>query len=144
MASFLKWSSSILMATIFAFALIAFAINFAIDNNTAITLADDDSTSDLYSAASDNLSEFYSQTEVSTEAFGESTTDVTTGTSEGGGQFKATPGVSISQVKVILSNSWTAIFGSGNQFTIILYSILGIIGLIGFALAYKAWFGRNP
>ena len=139
-----KYSISLMMVAIFSIAIITFAINFAGDNSSEVSLADDSDFASTSNAIGNDVVTFYEGVNTSNTAFQESTISSQTESSEGGTQFKVTPPVSVKQVTKVIDVGWSKIFGSDSEFRNVFLSITGILVFIMGLYAYKAWAGRNP
>ena len=142
--SFLKFTASTIFIALFVIAIIAFAINFGIDNNATVNLGQDPDFSTLNTSMQNEVEDFYTQSNVSVDAFMKSTISSQTQASEGGTQYKVTTGNSLSMAKNGITNGFTKIFGSDSGFGVILTALISFLTLAGAAFAYKAWVGRDP
>ena len=141
---FIKYTTSIMMIALFCIALITFSVNFAIDNDSTVSLADDEDFSSIKSGLESDVDVFYENVNTSNNAFQKSTISSQTEASEGGTQFKVTPGTSLSMGKRGIAAGWTKIFGSDSGFGVIFTALISILGFIMLLYGYKAWVGRNP
>jgi hypothetical protein len=142
--SFLKYTVSLMMIAIFSIALITFAINFAVDNDAAVSIGSDEQFAAVKTNSSSNVNEFYSGSATAYDAYQQSTVASTATASEGGTQFKVTPTTSLAMAKNSLSAGWYKIFGSDSGFGVVLTALIAMLTFIMAALAYQAWVGRNP
>lgn len=141
---FAKYTATIMMVALFTIAILTFAVNFGIDNDSSINIADDGDYSSIRSRLSDDVEVFYENVNVSNNAFQTSTISSQTEASEGGTQFKVTPTTSLSMAKRGITAGWTKIFGSGNEFSVVFTALISMLGFLMALYAYKAWVGRNP
>lgn len=141
--SFTKYTVMLTSIALFVIALIAFAMNFAEDNNASINIADDGYSSVKSGMESDAVT-FYTNVNTSSSEYMKSTISSQTEASEGGTQFKVTPGTSLSMVKRALTTAWEKIFGSDSEFGVVLTALIAIFGFVLFMFAWKAWAGRSP
>lgn len=135
----LKFMGSVLMAVLFAIAIITYTVQFANDNNTEISLSDDgDFTDSRNNMTSDTLvfkvesQESYGKLMNSTIESGDETTAT-------GGQFKGNVGGAFSALQQVLKLSYNKIFGEEqgtNGFGII---FTALISFLVFALGLYIW-----
>jgi len=138
-----KITMALMMVALFSIALVTFAINYGIDNNAQINLGQDDEFVASQSELRSNVEVFYSDVNISNDAFQSSTISSQTEASEGGTQFKVTPTNSLSMFKNALKTSFTKIFGSDSGFGILLTALISIVGFLVGLYAWRAWKG-NP
>lgn len=139
-----KLTISLFLIAMFSLCLILFATNFAIDNDTSVSLVDDSEFSTVQTQLDDNITDFYTNAEISVESFGETTAGSQVETSEGGTQFKVPLSNPIKMVTSAISTGFTKIFGSDSEFKFIFTGFMSLLGVIVFWYGYKAWFGKNP
>jgi hypothetical protein len=138
---FTQFSVAILLAGLFAFALINFAMNFAQDNAANFSLANDSDFMAVKSNINNNITQYKTVTDESSTAFAESTLSTASDATEGGSQFKVTPWTSLSIIKNTMDAGWTKIFGSDSNFRIIFTALFAILTFTIIMLAWKAWKG---
>jgi hypothetical protein len=134
---------ALVMIGLFSVALIGFGVNFAADNDAAISLSDDPEISNLDTNIQGNLSSFRSGSESTYQSIVESSIDEGE-TTPSGGQFAITPVNAISTVSNILKTGYLKIFGTGSGFGIFITAFLSLIGFIMGLYLWKTWVGRNP
>jgi hypothetical protein len=134
---------ALVMIGLFSVALIGFGVNFAADNDAAISLSDDPEISNLDTNIQGNLSSFRSGSESTYQSIVESSIDEGE-TTPSGGQFAITPVNAISTVSNILKTGYLKIFGTGSGFGIFITAFLSLIGFIMGLYLWKTWAGRNP
>jgi len=140
---FIKFTTATVMIALFVVALTTFAFQFAEDNSANVDLEDDEFFSSADSNIRGGINEFHSNAKESGDAFGESTLSLDTSETEGGTQFKVTPWNSLAMARNATQVGWNRIFGEGENFGIVLTALIGLLGFIMAAYAYKAWRG-NP
>jgi len=140
----IKFLTSIILIALFTISLITFAINFAIDNDTDISLADDDDFVNIQSNLEANITTFYSDMNTSSDAMHKSTINTQTESTEGGTSFKVGPLTALNMARKSIIAGYTKIFGSGSGFSIFLTALISILGLISAMYIWKTWAGRNP
>ena len=134
---------SSVMITIFVIAIVTFAVQFAIDNDSDISLADDSRFTGLNSTLRANISNLKSDAEGSQEVLLK--TSLASGDAEisgSGGQFKIGPFTAMVMTVSSLTGGFNAIFGPEFSFILVLF-----VALMTFLIGYyviKAWLGRDP
>ena len=139
----LSFTISIVIIALFTIALISFAANFAIDNDSPVSIQDDSELMGLKSNISDDVSTFKEKSEDSYKSIVDSS--ITKGDNlESGGTFSLTIASSLSTVTNILRVGYVKIFGTGSGFGIFITAFISIILFIAFMYFAKTWLGRNP
>ncbi len=128
---------------LFTVAILAFATNFAVDNNAPISLANDPELSGLFTETSGNVSSFATDSENQYQSIIETTISPGGGTTQSTGPFAVTPGNSIKVVKNILQVGYIKLFGTGSGFGIFLTGLISIIVFLFGMFVYKTLRG-NP
>lgn len=141
---FIKYTGALMLISLFAIALVTFAINFGLDNHSRINLVNDSEYSDIDTGLRSDVEVFYEGVNTSNDAFQTSTISSQTEASEGGTQFKVTPATSLSMAKRAISSAWSNIFGKGSSFGVIFTALIAMLAFVMALYAYKAWVGRNP
>lgn len=132
-----------ILTTIFVISIITFAVLFAIDNDSDITLANDSRYTTLSGNLQTDSNSFANDSESSKEIL--DATTIASGDSEisgAGGQFKVGPFTAVGMVLKSFKTSFDVIFGDSFIFIFILFASLFIM-LIGYYVI-KAWLGRDP
>jgi hypothetical protein len=139
----IQWTISLVMIGLFTIAIIGFAINFAADNDSPVSLSDDPDISNLYDDSGENVVGFDTSSEDTyTSILNSSITE--SGSTTGGGQFALTATNTVGVVKNILKVGYTKIFGTSSGFGIFITTFLGLIVFITVLLIWKTWAGRMP
>ena len=139
----IQFTIALVTLALFSIAIIGFAVNFASDNNAAISIANDPEISELNTNLQGNLTSFQTSAESTYQSIVESS--ITQGqTTPSGGQFAITPPNVIPVTKNIIKTGYLKIFGNGSGFEIFLVSFLGILVFIIGMYIWKTWAGRNP
>ena len=138
----LKYNNGLLMAGLFGFAILMFAINFAADNESQINL--DPSFNDTANAYSSNLYSFSSAVDSSADSFNQDNQQGTSDTSTSGEQFKVTTPSPYSAFKTTADTGFNTLFGKDTGFAIFLITLGSIVLLTILRYGYKTWFGKNP
>ena len=139
----IQYIVSLMMIGLFTVAIIGFAINFASDNNTAISIADDPELIRLQTTVEGNVSAFRSGAQSTYQSIVESSIEAGE-TTPSGGQFAITPTSAVPVTKNILKVGYIKIFGSGSGFGIFITTFLAIITFVIAMFIWKTWAGRNP
>jgi len=133
----IQLTTSLVLIGLFSIAVIAFAIGFANDNNTTISIADDTEISGLNSLTTGNLSGFDDNSESQYQSIIETTIAPGSGTAPSVGPFAITPLNAIGVVKNILQVGYTKIFGTGSGFGIFLTTFMAMIIFMVGLYVYK-------
>lgn len=139
----LQFTVSLIMAGLFAIALIGFAVNFATDNDAPITILDDAQILNLKTQTIGNTTSFGSSSSQTLTTIINSTIEAGDETTTSGASFKLTPVNSIGVIINIVRIGYKKIFGNDDNFEIFLLTFIGIITFTMAMLIAKAWFGRN-
>ena len=128
------------LVLLFTVAIINFATWFAIDNNAPVSLADDSELSLIETGADSRAISYNIEVNKSLEAFQKSEITDESETTRTGAFFKLKP-QSLEAFEEILRVGYKKLFGTGSAFSIILMTILGLIGVVFGMLIWKAWKG---
>ncbi len=128
---------SLIMIGLFSVAIIAFAINFAADNNAAVDISDDPEFSSFYTQERGNLSGFSSSSESQYQSIIETTIEPGSQTAQSTGAFAITPLNALFVVKNIMEIGYIKIFGDGDGFGIFLTAFVGVIAFMIGLFLYK-------
>ncbi len=139
----IQYTIALIMIGLFTVAIIGFAINFASDNNAAISIADDPELVRLQTTVEGNVSAFRSGAQSTYQSIVESSIEEGE-TTPSGGQFAITPVSAVPVAKNIIKVGYIKIFGSGSGFGIFLTAFLAIIVFVIGMFIWKTWAGRNP
>ena len=137
----IKFLSGLLMASLFAIAIIGFSINFANDNGSAVNIANDPDLSGVKGNMEEDMQQFYLDANTSSSSMYESTISTQTEATEGGTSFKVGPATALSAGNRVLTIGYKKIFGSDSNFGIFLTALIGMLGLIAALFIWKAWKG---
>ena len=97
----IQFTTSLIMIGLFTIAIIGFATNFAIDNNSEVSVLDDPEFSTLNNSVSTNVGSFRGASESTYQSIIESSIEQAD-TTPSGGQFAITPTSSVAVTKNIL------------------------------------------
>jgi len=140
----ISFVSGSVMAGIFVACIILFAVGFAVDNDSDITLADDSQYSSLDDALKSNLTSFQEDANDSSTIFYGTTLESGDEHAGSGGQFKVGVFSALTLVITSIGASFNVIFGGDTNFDFIILSLGGLLSFVATMWAYKAWIGRNP
>lgn len=129
---------SLVLIGLFSIAIIAFAINFAADNNSPISVDDDAELSGLYTDVQGNLDDYDEAAEDTYSSILNTTVSPESGTAQSAAPFAITPTSALSVVTNILFVAYQKIFGTGGNFAIFLVTFIGVLVFIVGFLVYKA------
>lgn len=137
------------LIALFSIAFISFAVNFGIENDAPINLGQDDSNSYYNSTATSRLESYKTSVNSSLEAFEDMPNDLNEDpdaeitTTSVTGAASVTKDV-FSSTKDAFFLSFRTIFGAGQGFSIIFYTIIAVIAAISLLLLWKTVKGGNP
>lgn len=137
----IKFISGLLMASLFAIAIIGFSIGFANDNSSSINIASDSELSGVKGNMEGDMQQFYLDANTSSSAMYESTISTQTEATEGGTSFKVGPATALTTGNRVLTTGFRKIFGSDSSFSIFLTALIAMLGLIAALFIWKAWKG---
>lgn len=140
----IQWTVTLVLISLFVIAILGFAINFASDNSSPISIVDDPMVSGLYTNATGDISSFNTNAEKTTQAIMNSSINTQSGTVESVGSFAITPGSLISSVTNIFRVGYYNIFGTSSGFGIFLTTFLALITFITGMYIWKTVVGRIP
>jgi hypothetical protein len=134
---------SSVMIAIFVVAIITFSVQFALDNDSDISIAGDSRFGNLDSSLRGNVTQLSEDSKTSQSILEK--TSLSAGDQEisgGGGQFKIGPYTAMTMTIASLRTGFNTIFGDEFGFVIIAF-----VSLFVFLLGYyviKAWLGKDP
>jgi len=138
----IKLTISLVLISLFTFAIIGFAINFASDNDAAFSISDDVDINDLYSSSESNLEGFSEDAESSYQSILETTIEPGSDSPQSTGSFAVTPGNALGTTKNILQVGYIKIFGTGTGFGIFITAFIGVLVFIFGLYIYKTLRGQ--
>jgi len=144
MSGQIQWTVALVSIGLFTIAILAFAMNFATDNNAAVNLNNDPEISTLFSSTTNNVSSFNENSETTTTSIIKSSISSGGQTTQSAGAFSITPTNFISISNNIMKVGYVKIFGNSGGFGIFITTFLGLIIFITGLLIWKTWAGRNP
>lgn len=131
------------MISIFVICIVTFAVGFAVNNDSDISLASDSRFTSLNSSLQGDINQIEDDANSSYNILLK--TSLTSGDQEisgGGGQFKLGPYSSMKMSISSLKTGFEAIFGAEFNFILIAFTSL-MVFLIGYYVI-KAWLGKDP
>ena len=140
----IKYVGSILLFTMFVFAIIGLSTNFANDNSAIVDLNEDATYSTLSSDLNKETLHFAKLENASNKAFAEIEIEGSGQTTPTGGQFKkriTSPG---NMTRLILTSIRTKTFGGDTNFGIVITALFSFLIMVGVFYVWKLWAGRNP
>lgn len=139
----IKFMTSIIMVALFSIAIITFAINFGIDNESAVKLGDDTEFVTIKNDMLGEVTSFKTDANSSSNALTSSTIEPGDETVATGGQFKVGVGTSMKMVTKALTGGFNKIFGKDTGFGIFLSALTAIMLWALGLYVWKTWRG-NP
>ena len=140
----IKFTNGLVMAALFAIAIIIFAGAFASDNESSIYIGQDSEFQQTQDSLTENLSDFGSAVGSASDDFNKDNVQEATDTATSGGQFKVTGSSVIGNAKTILNLGFKKIFGENSGFGIFFSALIAVLVLMAVRYFYKTWFGKDP
>lgn len=134
---------SLVMIGLFTVAILGFAINFAEDNNAAVSISDDPELTNLYTQTGSNLSGFNDNSQDTYQSIVDTNLQAGSEVAQNVGSFSITPANVLGVVKNILEVSYKKIFGSSSGFGIFFSALAGMLVFMVALFLYKTLRG-NP
>ena len=128
---------SLVFIGLFTIAVIGFAINFANDNSSAISVSDDPELSNLYSRTEGNVSGFNDAAEDTYSSILKTTIAPGSSEPQSAAPFSITPFSAINVVTNVLYVAYYKIFGTGTGFGIFVTTFIGILVFLVGLFIYK-------
>ena len=142
MSGYIRMISGGVFAAVFILCIIIFATQFAIDNDSDISIIDDSRFTNLENTLKNNLTTLESDAKTSQEFLFKTTLEPGDEHSSTGAQFKIGPLTAMALAVQSLNIGFFTIFGVEFSFIII-----ALVSMLTFTLGYftiKAWLGRSP
>ncbi len=142
MSGYIRMISGGVFSAVFILCVIIFATQFAIDNDSDISVADDPRYTNLQGTLSDDLTTLESDAEKSQEFLFKTTLEPGDKHASTGAQFKIGPLTAMSLAVSSVNTAFFTIFGVEFNFI-----ITALISMLTFTIGYftiKAWLGRSP
>jgi len=142
MSGYIKLITGGVLTGIFVICIYMFAINFAVDNDSDISLADDSRYSSLNATLIQSFDNLSNEAETSQEILFKTTLEAGDEHSSTGGQFKIGPLTAMSLAVSSFGVAFKSILGP--EFTFILITFVTMITFVVGYYTIKAWLGRSP
>lgn len=140
----LSLTISLIMIGLFTTAIIGFAIGFASDNNSAVSVSDKPDVVNLYADGQDAVSQFKEESEGTYESILETTIEPGSDVMPSAGPISGTRGSFVQSGKNAIVLPITYIFGGfGSPFGMFFVAFFSIIALMFALYLIKTWRG-NP
>ena len=142
MTGYIRMISGGVFSAVFILCIIIFSSQFALDNDSDISITDDQRFTSLESTLKNNLTTLKSDAETSQEFLFKTTLEPGDEHSSTGAQFKMGPLTAMSLAVSSLNVAFFTIFGVEFSFIIV-----ALVSMLTFTLGYftiKAWLGRSP
>jgi len=139
----IQLTTSIVMIILFSIAILGFATQFAVDNDAAISVADDPELSLMQTNLQSNGSSFTSESENTYSSIINSTISPGSDVIPSTAVFSLTPSSLVKVLKTITYSSYQKVFGSDSGFAIFFVTFIAIIVLLFALYVYKTLKG-NP
>ena len=140
----IKFVGALIMISLFAIALVGYAIGFANDNDAPINLNTDTAYNDFNTNAQGNLSSFRTESNASANAFGQTNIEGTDSTTVTGGEFKVGMGSLLLGMGSVVTLMKGKLFGNSPAFSIVLTALVAFLGYMFVRFVWKTWKGGNP
>jgi len=142
MSGYIRLISGGALVAVFVISIFMFAVNFAIDNESSVSLIDDTSYSKMNTDLRANLTSLSSDTEKSQDILFKTTLESGDEHSSTGGQFKIGPVTAVSLAVTSFNTAFYSIFG--REFSFIAIAFVTMLTFIIGYYTIKAWLGRSP
>ena len=142
MSGYIRLISGGALIAVFVISIFMFAVNFAVDNDSSISLIDDTRYSSMNTNLKANLTSLESDAEKSQDILFKTTLESGDEHSSTGGQFKIGPVTAVSLAVTSFNTAFYSIFGREFNFIAIAF-----VTMLTFIIGYytiKAWLGRSP
>ena len=123
----IKMIQSFVLIAIFSIAIIVFAVQFAEDNDSDISLTGDTRWSNLNSSVQGDIPELESDAQTSSGILFNTTLEAGDQSASSGGQFKVGPVSSMKIAFKSITGGFSVIFGSDNEFSFILMALGSVL-----------------
>jgi len=135
-------SIGFVMIALFTIAILGFAMQFATDNDAAVSIADDSDLVSLYNSGDSYMDDFANASEDTYSSILDTTVEPGSDVIQSAAPFAITPTSMLGTVNNILSVGFSKIFG--NEFGIFLTTFYAMMVLIIGYFIVKLWKGGNP
>ncbi len=142
MAGYTRFVIGGVMTGLFVIMLTIFAVNFAIDNDSDISLAEDSRYGSLNVSIQSDVSTYANESETSQEIFFGTTLESGDEHASTGGQFKIGPLTAVGMALKSFNTAFFSIFG--REFAFVAVALVSTMTFILGYFGIKAWLGRSP
>ena len=142
MSGYIRLISGAALTAVFIISVIMFAANFAIDNESDISLMDDSRYSSLNSSLRSGITNLSDDSETSQDVLFKSTLESGDEHSSTGAQFKIGPLTAMALAISSFNTGFYIIFG--REFSFIAVTFVTMVTFIIGYFTIKAWLGRSP
>jgi hypothetical protein len=136
------------MIAIFIVCVVTFAVSFAVDNDSDITISNDSRFEELTGTIKTDLGALANESTSSKDILLKTTLESGDEHAGGGGQFKVGPFTAIGMAFEGTKVGFASIFGGETERTSpFAFILIGFVSLFVFLIGYyviKAWLGRDP
>lgn len=140
----IQFVTSLVLISLFVFALGTFAVNFAEENSASVSLADDKAFNQV-KGINGTIETFYDETNGSSTSFFKSSVEAGSETTATGGQFKVGPGNALTATKNAIDSAFGSIFGEDKgNFGVFFTALVAILTSVLFLYIWKTWKGGTP
>lgn len=142
MSGYIRMISGAVFSAVFILCVIIFSAQFAVDNDSDISITDDPRFTDLQGTLEGDLTTLKSDAETSQEFLFKTTLESGDEHSSTGAQFKIGPLTAMALAVSSMNAAFFTIFGV--EFNFILTAL---VSMLTFTIGYftiKAWLGRSP
>jgi len=142
MGGYIRLISGGALVALFVLSIVIFASQFAIDNDSDISLIDDSRYSSLNSTLRESITNLSEDAETSQEILFKTTLESGDEHSSTGGQFKIGPLTAMSLTISAFSTAFFSILGP--EFSFIALTFISMLTFIIGYYTIKGWLGRSP
>lgn len=140
----IKFITGLVMLSLFAIAVISYAIGFGIDNDASVNINTDAQIQGINTSVDTGIEEFRKDSDNASSGFFSTEINAGDDTTRSGGQFKLGFKSLKDTFKSITDATKITIFGGSEYFGIVLTALISLIVYIGFRYIWKTWKGGNP
>ena len=142
MSGYIRLISGGAFVAVFVLSIIIFAIQFAIDNDSDISIVNDERYTDLRSSLTNQLDDLKNDSVTSQDMLFKTTLEAGDEHSSTGAQFKIGPLTALGLAITSFNVGFYTIFG--REFSFLATALVSILTFIIGYFTIKAWLGRSP
>ncbi len=142
MSGYIRLISGGAFVAVFVLSIIIFATQFAIDNDSDISIINDDRYTDLRNSLDGQLDDLTNDSKVSQDMLFKTTLEAGDEHSSTGAQFKIGPLTALGLAVTSFNTGFYTIFG--RKFSFIATALVAMLTFIIGYFTIKAWLGRSP